>query len=254
MGEHFRGLGYRTHLVGKWHQGFFKSAYLPTRRGFDTFLGYLTGHDDYYSRESTNQYSGVDFYEGDSPANLSHYAGQYSTDLYTDRVVELINQKHQQPWFIYFAQQSVHTGNKKGNSSHALQIPERFKNLFPHIKDAKRRTFAAMVATLDESVGRVFKALDRSDQLKNTIVVFSTDNGGATGGFSGQHIDTSRGSNWPLKASAWFKYDSKLNQHFCLRTFSYTDLCYWSWMWPQHKPLYNLYNLRKVPNKNAGKV
>src|SRR5699024_187938 len=107
IGDHFRALGYQTHLVGKWHQGFFLTEYMPTRRGFDSHFGYMTGHSDYFSRISaTARFWGHDLYENLTPANLSKYAGQYSTDMYTDRVVELIDREKNatKPWLIYMAQ------------------------------------------------------------------------------------------------------------------------------------------------------
>ncbi|OTF69288.1 arylsulfatase B-like protein [Euroglyphus maynei] len=205
MGQHFQRLGYQTHAVGKWHQGFFRSEYLPTRRGFDTYLGYLTGHSDYFNRKAGDLFHGYDLHEMDHVANLSEYQGQYSTDMYTDRVVKLIeenqfDQSNQKPWLIYMAQQSVH-GAEVGNE---IQPPPRHENDHKYIRqNERRRRFAGMVAALDESIGRVFKALNDTNQLSNTIIVFSTDNGGATGSIYGAHIDNSQGSNWPLKGGKY---------------------------------------------------
>ncbi|KAF7489816.1 Arylsulfatase B [Sarcoptes scabiei] len=199
--QHFKGLGYQTHAVGKWHQGFFRSDYLPVNRGFDSYLGFLTGHSDYYTRESVSRFKGFDMYEMNQVANLTKYQGQYSTDLYTDRVVQLIEdgKNASRPWFIYMAHQSVH-GAELGNE---LQPPKRHLNDYKYIKNNRRRKFAGMVAALDESIGKIFETLNRTNQLDNTVIFFSTDNGGATGGFDGRHIDRSMGSNWPLKGSKY---------------------------------------------------
>ncbi|KAH9417439.1 hypothetical protein DERP_007437 [Dermatophagoides pteronyssinus] len=182
MGEHFQRLGYQTHLIGKWHQGFFRSEYLPTRRGFQSYFGYLTGHSDYFNRKS----------------------GQYATDMYTDRVVRIINEQNKpesKPWLIYMAEQSVHAA-ERGDE---IQPPPRYENGFKYIKkNDRRRRFAGMVAALDDSIGRIFKALNDTNQLSNTIIVFSTDNGGAIGSITGnEHIDNSQGSNWPLKGGKY---------------------------------------------------
>ncbi|KAH7646288.1 arylsulfatase b-like protein [Dermatophagoides farinae] len=204
MGQHFQRLGYRTHVVGKWHQGFFRSEYLPTKRGFDSYFGYLTGHSDYFNRKAGDFFRGYDLHEMDHIANLTKYQGQYSTDMYTDRVLELIEENRyentKKPWLIYMAQQSVH-GAECGDE---IQPPRRHENDYKYIqKNERRRRFAGMVAALDESVGRVFKALNDTNQLSRTIIVFSTDNGGATAGTTGYHIDNSQGSNWPLKGGKY---------------------------------------------------
>lgn len=201
MGDYFRDLGYRTHLVGKWHQGMFKFDYFPTHRGFDTFFGYLTGHSDYFNRTGGDFWHGYDFREQDERGNLTKYAEQYSTDMYTDRVIQLIREHENNqtdPFLIYFAQQSVH-----GGTFESIQPPKEYENKFHWIKDEKRRNFAGMVVALDDSVGKVVRALEETGQLDDTIILFSNDNGGATGNNHGQFIDRSRGSNYPLKGSKY---------------------------------------------------
>lgn len=163
MGDHFREFGYSTHIVGKWHQGHFAREYLPTSRGFDSFLGYLTSRSDYYNRMGGDLRHGFDFWENDQHANISAYEGQYSTDLYTDRVVKLIEEHgsggkdSSKPFFIYFSQQSVHGGSFQQLPKRNIQPPTRFENDFHHIKNEQRRRFAGMIAALDESVGKVFR-------------------------------------------------------------------------------------------------
>lgn len=203
MGDHFRKLNYSTHIVGKWHQGYFRKEYLPTHRGFDSFFGYLTGQEDYYERIGGDVVPGYDFFIDNHTGNVKDYKGQYSTDMYTDRVVDLIH-KHTEddskPFFIYMAHQSVHGG---GAFKDSLQPPKRFEDKFTYIKNPRRRKFAGMVAALDESVGRVFKALNDSGQLDNTIIFFSNDNGGADGGSDGSFTDGSFGTNRPLKGGKY---------------------------------------------------
>jgi len=99
------------------------------------------------------------------------------------------------PLFLYLAHQSVHAGDKQ----QPLQAPENYVNRFKNIADERRRTFAGMISALDDSIGQIFAALSKADILNNTIIFFTTDNGGATGGRNGRFIDESIGSNWPLR-------------------------------------------------------
>src|SRR5699024_4318107 len=155
--------------------------------------------------------NGYSLYEGEKPANLTKYAGQYSTEMYTDRVVELINQRsvhhksadgnETKPWLIYFAQQSVHAGHSEDGE--VLEESAKYRGQFHYIKDERRRVWAGMVASLDESVARVVKALNDSGQLDDTLILFSTDNGGTAPGKNGHHVDSSMGSNWPLKGAKY---------------------------------------------------
>ncbi|XP_054166666.1 arylsulfatase B-like [Oppia nitens] len=222
--QYLKSLGYQTHGVGKWHQGFFQRSYIPTERGFDTHFGYWTGHEDYYDRTSQENWWGIDFRDNDKLANLTEYEGQYSTDIYTDKSVDIIlrqTENTSQPLFLYIAHQSVHAGNGR----EPLQAPEQYIDRFKHIKDQRRRTFVAMVSALDDSMGKVFAALQKADILDNTIIIFTADNGGATGGADGKSIDNSIGSNWPLRGAKYtlweggirgnaFIWSPLLNKHY----------------------------------------
>jgi arylsulfatase A-like enzyme len=196
--QFLKGLGYETHAVGKWHQGFFRSEYLPTRRGFDSHFGYWTGHEDYWDRTSAENWWGIDFRDNEKPANITEYVGLYSTDIYTNKAIDIIKRSanSSKPLFLYLAHQSVHAGNGR----QPLQAPQPYIDRFKTIEDIRRRTFVGMVSALDDSVGEVFAALQTADLLNETIIIFTTDNGGATGGaVPGVSIDGSIGSNWPLR-------------------------------------------------------
>uniref|UniRef100_A0A8D0DUE5 Arylsulfatase family member I n=1 Tax=Salvator merianae TaxID=96440 RepID=A0A8D0DUE5_SALMN len=174
--------GYSTHMVGKWHLGFYRKECLPTRRGFDTFLGSLTGNVDYYTYDNCDGpgVCGYDLHDGENVA--WEQSGKYSTLLYAQRVNKILaTHNPKEPIFIYVAFQAVHT---------PLQSPKEYIYRYRSMGNVARRKYAAMVTCMDEAVKNITWALKKYGYYDNTVIVFSTDNGGQT--FSG-------GSNWPLR-------------------------------------------------------
>ncbi|KAG7273312.1 hypothetical protein CRUP_014422 [Coryphaenoides rupestris] len=175
--------GYATHLLGKWHLGFYRKACLPTRKGFDSFFGSLTGSVDYYSYGSCDGpgLCGYDLHDNEGVAWGQQ--GRYSTLLYTQRARKILetHDPAAQPLFLMLSLQAVHT---------PLQPPKSYIYPYRHMYNVARRKYAAMVSTVDEAVHNVTYALRKLGYYRNTVLVFSTDNGAQP--FTG-------GSNWPLR-------------------------------------------------------
>ncbi|XP_073967236.1 arylsulfatase I [Choristoneura fumiferana] len=188
--QYLKELGYKTHLVGKWHLGHYKKEYLPLNRGFDSHTGFWTGKIDMY--DHTNQEHntwGTDFRRGFEVAH--DLFGQYATDVYTDEAIKVITAHNKtEPLFLMIAHSAVHSGNR----DEFLRAPDSVVNQFEHIKDYQRRKFAAVMSKLDESVGKVVESLQSGGLLENSIVIFTTDNGGAAAGFN-----DNAASNYPLR-------------------------------------------------------
>ncbi|OPJ88103.1 arylsulfatase I [Patagioenas fasciata monilis] len=143
--------GYSTHMVGKWHLGFYKKECLPTRRGFDTFLGSLTGNVDYYTYDNCDGpgVCGYDLHEGEDVA--WDQSGKYSTFLYAQRVSKILaSHSPKEPIFIYVAFQAVHT---------PLQSPKEYIYRYRSMGNVARRKYAAMVTCMDEAVKNITWAL-----------------------------------------------------------------------------------------------
>ncbi|XP_036326647.1 arylsulfatase B-like [Rhagoletis pomonella] len=193
--------GYATNLIGKWHLGFWRKELTPTLRGFDHHFGYYSGYIDYYNHTmhmlDRNYSAGLDFRRDLSP--WPEADGLYATDVFTQEAERVIYQHDAavKPLFLLMSHLAVHTGNE----NNPMQAPEEEVEKFSHISDVKRRTYAGMVSRLDDSVGRVIRALSNKAMLNNSIVLLYSDNGAPTVG-----IHSNAGSNHPFrgqKESPW---------------------------------------------------
>ncbi|XP_052871938.1 arylsulfatase B-like [Anopheles cruzii] len=201
MPQYFREAGYRTHLVGKWHLGFFSEHYWPTNRGFDTHIGYLGPYIDYWSYVSKMN-SGAAFEGYDLRQNLAINRaanGTYATDYFTGAASDIIasHGRTGDPMLLVLTHLAPHAGNDDDR----LQAPQKTIDRFDYIGDIDRRKYAAMMSKLDDSVGEVYQSLEANGMLNNSIIVFLSDNGGVT---QGMHSNT--GSNYPFrgqKHSPW---------------------------------------------------
>jgi arylsulfatase A-like enzyme len=158
--------GYRTMIVGKWHLGHADKKYWPQNRGFDHFYGNLVGEVDYFTKDRGGL---VDWQRNGS---FFKEDGYYTT-LIGDEAVKLIEaQDGKTPFFLYFASLAPHA---------PYQVPsayaERYKGT---IENEQRRTYAGMITALDEQVGRIVGALEKKGLRENTLILFASDNGGAT--------------------------------------------------------------------------
>ncbi|XP_039477683.1 arylsulfatase I isoform X3 [Oreochromis aureus] len=180
--ERLAEAGYATHMVGKWHLGFCRTSCLPTGRGFQSFLGTLTGSGDHFSYQSCDgaEACGFDLHDGDRPA--WEMAGNYSTLLYIDRVKQILKRHDPHtPLFLYLSLQAAHT---------PLQVPDHFLHLYDSHRNRLRRHYAAMLSCLDSGVAQVVQELKTQGLYENSVLVYSSDNGGQP---------LSGGSNWPLR-------------------------------------------------------
>tara|TARA_B110000208_G_scaffold29102_1_gene38180 strand:+ start:103 stop:1785 length:1683 start_codon:yes stop_codon:yes gene_type:complete len=207
LGDRMQARGYSTHALGKWHLGEWRYDYTPTFRGFESFLGYYGGSQDYF----THKDMGYDFHldvgkncgEGCSRDVSKQYMGNYSTLVYAKRAETVIAAHAAEmamatpltpakPLFMYLALQSVHA---------PIEVPDSYVEPYANLS-ITRRKFAGMVAAMDECVGRVVAALDKAQMLATTAIFFTTDNGGPVGALNGhpRGIGGATGSqNWPLR-------------------------------------------------------
>jgi len=196
VGDILKTAGYRTGMIGKWHLGE-AEGYQPTDRGFDEFFGTTAGATAFYTRGAP----GDDTYtppgaEGSFRATANDPlppaattdermtyvrsraairrgkavvdVTDYLTDAFTDEAVRFIGANKDRPFFLYVAHTTPHT---------PLQATKRYLDRYKDVPDRGTRIYAAMVSSLDDSVGAIRAKLKAEGLEKNTLIVFLSDNG-----------------------------------------------------------------------------
>lgn len=163
IAEVLRKKGYRTACIGKWHLG--AKGFLPTDQGFDVM----------HAGDEAGSTSNFFYPQWKTKINLEGKDGDYLTDRLTTLAVEFIEENKSRPFFLYLPHFAVHT------PIHAK--PEKIRKYEAKSDPANPQNYAdyaAMVESMDESVGRILDALERLNLAGNTMVVFTADNGGVT--------------------------------------------------------------------------
>jgi arylsulfatase A-like enzyme len=222
MPRTLKDAGYHTHMLGKWNLGFWHEELTPVGRGFDSYLGYLSPDEQYFTHFKWPPYSGgknsptnynaslpkipyiTDLTNGTGPALVNPYNGTYSTFMYQTEAIAVIEQEAAaqleattagmapSPFFLYLAVQSIHT---------PLEAPQSYMDLYEgKVPGAANHSDAqitmAMVTALDDLVGNVTDALKKHSLWQSTLVVFTSDNGGDT-----------HGNNFPLRSGKFTVYE-----------------------------------------------
>lgn len=158
-----RAGGYETALIGKWHLGFLP-VNSPNRNGFDYFFGIHSGAADYISHKGDGRTH--DLYENEKLV----YPDGYLTDLIAENAIDFLKQEHKKPFFLNINFTAPHWP-WQGPGSKLYDDTVNFRS------GGSPAVFAQMMKSLDEAVGNIMRTLDNS-QFKNTIVIFTNDNGG----------------------------------------------------------------------------
>jgi arylsulfatase A-like enzyme len=166
-----RQAGYCTALVGKWHLGLLPK-FGPLKSGYERFYGIRTGTADYYSHRNARQE--LDLWEGDDPVTQRGYM----TELLGDRAVATVNEfaASEKPFLLSLHFNAPHwPWEAPGDRAESDRL--RGSNL-RHYDGGTQQTYFRMIQAMDLQIGRVLQALDARDLSDNTIVIFTSDNGG----------------------------------------------------------------------------
>jgi len=158
MADVFAAGGYATGMIGKWHNGLHDMRFHPNARGFHEFTGFLNGGMDYHD------------WVLDRNGQSEHSDGRYLTDVFTDAAIDFVQRHRQESFLLYLAYNAPHL---------PLQAPEPLVAKYRALNGLTDEvaTLYAMIERMDQGIGRVLDELERQGLTRNTIVVFTSDNG-----------------------------------------------------------------------------
>lgn len=173
LAEVLRPAGYRTGAIGKWGLGVHPTAGTPQRQGFDVFYGYQDqDHAHYYYPDH--------LWDGDSvvllPGNRGQQKQQYTHALFTERALKFISESKEKPFFLYLAYTLPHWSDYPLQSDESQIVPSDAPYTdrdWPQVE----KNYAAMVTMIDRDVGKLMALLEEKGIAKDTLVLFTSDNG-----------------------------------------------------------------------------
>jgi arylsulfatase A-like enzyme len=177
MGDHLRALGYRTGLFGKWHLGV-ADRYHPLRRGFDEFYGFRGGARSFFPYTDPQSTPHENLMERGFGKYEEHQG--YLTEVLAEETCLFIEQNRDRPFFAFVSFNAVHT---------PMEIDPRDEAEFPRLTGTRRQA-AQMMLAMDRACGRIVDKLRELGLERNTLIVFSNDNGGP--------MDRNGSSNYPF--------------------------------------------------------
>ncbi len=205
--EMLQASGYKTALCGKWHLGF-EPPFIPNHRGFDYQYGFYEAFSLYAPVGSEN----IIDYRHDYFANKHIWRqerkgtcairvndsviaeDEYLTFGIARHSIDFMKQHRDEPFFLVSAFNAPHT---------PFQVPVEYYNRFANVKDENKRVYYGMIAALDDAVGMMMDSLKELGLEKNTLVIFVSDNGGAT--------YTGATDNGDLKAGKFSQFEGGIN-------------------------------------------
>ncbi len=201
--------GYRSGVFGKWHLGV-REGYHPLDRGFDEFVGFLPGGNDFVTGRTPGAQIAAVRGEGEAmPKQRQHTLmrgrepfsdDRYLTDLLSSEAADFIGRNREQPFFLYLAYNAIHT---------PLQATTRYLDRFAGIANPKHRVLAAMTAALDDGVGSVMSKLRETNLERDTMLVFLSDNGCP--------VVTGAGTNHPLNGEKATYFEGGIRIPYMMR-------------------------------------
>ena len=207
LAKSLQAAGYLTALVGKWHLG--DGDHYPETHGFDVNIGgthWGAPHTYFWPYRGAGRFAEFRYV----PHLEFGHAGEYLTDRLTDEAIRVMDRAAGRPYFLYLAHHAPHTPieakpedvayfEKKRQPGHAHQ----------------NATYAAMVRSLDESVGRILAELEQRGLAQNTIVIFVSDNGGYIGRDKGTSLAVT--NNAPLRSGKGSLYEGGIRVPLIVR-------------------------------------
>ncbi|MDF1571522.1 MAG: sulfatase-like hydrolase/transferase [Bacteroidales bacterium] len=207
LSEILQAAGYKTGLCGKWHLGN-DSMFHPNKRGFDEFYGFLEA----FTLFAPEDQEGIVEHRHDYFANKHIWKqkrkgscaimrndaviteDEYLTFAIARESIGFIEQHQDRPFFLVSAFSAPHT---------PFQVPREYYEQLAHIKDHNKRVYYGMIAALDDAIGQLLSALETNGLKENTIIIFASDNGGAT--------YTGATDNGPLRAGKFSQFEGGIN-------------------------------------------
>lgn len=205
LAEVLRDENYATHLLGKWHLGYYSPEYLPTARGFDSFTGFLNGENFYWSKKSPDYDEYTDFLTSDKYCYGSYNGDDmtdYSTTFYTNKALNILDSHpNDKSLFLLMSYQAVHdpfvdVDNSIIGISEDLFPSDVLQSLSTEPGGFRRREYLKSLYQLDQSVKVITERLQENGMMDNTYVIFISDNGGCV--FGGGKNGPYRGSKGAL--------------------------------------------------------